>query len=92
MFSCNFLDPDLMKHDGIYSRYFTPIVGGPGVYTFEVTVSDNNNAYTWDQNLEIPSHQQPIIMGKFQITVQNKLGFYIPLKNWFHASICFFCA
>ncbi|BES87543.1 Ca-activated cl channel protein [Nesidiocoris tenuis] len=41
-------DPDLMKGDGIYSRYFSACVGGSGEYTFEVTVSDNGNtAYTW---------------------------------------------
>ncbi|VVC30488.1 Hypothetical protein CINCED_3A006904 [Cinara cedri] len=41
-------DPDLMKGDGIYSRYFNPMVGGPGIYTFEITVSDSGNiAYTW---------------------------------------------
>lgn len=37
-----------MKGDGIYSRYFSPAVGGPGMYTFDVTVTDNGNtAYSW---------------------------------------------
>uniref|UniRef100_A0A146KVC4 Calcium-activated chloride channel regulator 4 n=1 Tax=Lygus hesperus TaxID=30085 RepID=A0A146KVC4_LYGHE len=41
-------DPDVMKGDGVYSRYFSACVGGSGEYTFEVTVSDNGNtAYTW---------------------------------------------
>lgn len=41
-------DPDLMRGDGIYSRYFSPETGGPGVYTFEITVTDNGNtAYSW---------------------------------------------
>lgn len=37
-----------MRGDGIYSRYFSPETGGPGVYTFEITVTDNGNtAYSW---------------------------------------------
>lgn len=41
-------DPDITKGDGIYTRYFSANNGGPGLYTFEVTVSDNGNtAYTW---------------------------------------------
>lgn len=41
-------DPDLMKGDGIYSRYFNPMVGGPGTYTIEIVVSDSSTtAYTW---------------------------------------------
>ncbi|KAK9507731.1 hypothetical protein O3M35_007519 [Rhynocoris fuscipes] len=41
-------DPDIMKGDGVYSRYFSACMGGTGEYTFEVTVSDNGNtAYTW---------------------------------------------
>uniref|UniRef100_A0A1B6L3U4 Calcium-activated chloride channel N-terminal domain-containing protein n=1 Tax=Graphocephala atropunctata TaxID=36148 RepID=A0A1B6L3U4_9HEMI len=48
-------DPDLMKGDGIYSRYFSPSVGGPGVYTFEVTVTDNGNtAYSWQHEMRQP--------------------------------------
>ncbi|KAK4874647.1 hypothetical protein RN001_014007 [Aquatica leii] len=41
-------DPDITKGDGIYSRYFSAAAGGPGTYTFEVTVTDNGNtAYSW---------------------------------------------
>ncbi|XP_025837088.1 calcium-activated chloride channel regulator 4 isoform X1 [Agrilus planipennis] len=41
-------DPDITKGDGIYSRYFSAAPGGPGTYTFEVTITDNGNtAYTW---------------------------------------------
>ncbi|XP_014279216.1 calcium-activated chloride channel regulator 1 [Halyomorpha halys] len=41
-------DPDLMKGDGVYTRYFSASMGGTGDYTFEVTVTDNGNtAYTW---------------------------------------------
>ncbi|KAL1122002.1 hypothetical protein AAG570_003409, partial [Ranatra chinensis] len=41
-------DPDLMKGDGVYSRYFSAHMGGSGAYTFEVAASDNGNtAYTW---------------------------------------------
>lgn len=36
-------DPDITKGDGIYTRYFSAAAGGPGVYTFEVTVTDNGN-------------------------------------------------
>lgn len=36
-------DPDITKGDGIYSRYFRAADGGPGVYTFEVIVTDNGN-------------------------------------------------
>lgn len=44
-----------MKGDGIYSRYFSPSVGGPGVYTFEVTVTDNGNtAYSWQHEMKEP--------------------------------------
>lgn len=41
-----------MKGDGIYSRYFNPMIGGPGVYTFEITVSDSGSAYTWSIQLK----------------------------------------
>lgn len=44
-----------MKGDGIYSRYFNPMIGGPGIYTFEITVSDSSStAYTWQhvRNME----------------------------------------
>lgn len=54
----NFLDPDLMKGDGIYSRYFSPSVGGVGVYTFEVTVTDNGNtAYSWQTEMRQTKHK-----------------------------------
>lgn len=44
-------DPDITRADGIYSRYFSTVRGGAGVYTFEVTVTDNGNtAYTWKEN------------------------------------------
>lgn len=37
-------DPDVTKGDGIYSRYFSAAsAGGAGLYTFEVTVTDNGN-------------------------------------------------
>lgn len=42
-------DPDVTRGDGVYSRYFTGhAAGGPGLYQFEVEVTDNGNtAYTW---------------------------------------------
>lgn len=44
-------DPDITKGDGIYTRYFSAAAGGPGTYTFEVTVTDNGNtAYTWQDS------------------------------------------
>ncbi|KRT85172.1 hypothetical protein AMK59_1209, partial [Oryctes borbonicus] len=44
-------DPDITKGDGIYSRYFSASNTGPGVYSFEVTVSDNGNtAFTWQSS------------------------------------------
>lgn len=44
-------DPDTTRGDGVYSRYFSTLKGGAGVYTFEVTVTDNGNtAYTWKEN------------------------------------------
>lgn len=44
----SFSDPDIMKGDGIYSRYFSPHMGGAGAYTFEASIHDNfNTAYTW---------------------------------------------
>ncbi|XP_050535825.1 calcium-activated chloride channel regulator 1-like [Daktulosphaira vitifoliae] len=54
-------DPDLMKGDGIYSRFFNPMIGGPGTYTFEITVSDNGNtAYTWQSSIHRNVERQPI--------------------------------
>lgn len=38
-------DPDITKGDGVYTRYFSAAAGGFGLYTFEVTVTDNGNAY-----------------------------------------------
>lgn len=39
-------DPDITKGDGIYTRYFSAAAGGYGLYTFEVTITDNGNAYS----------------------------------------------
>lgn len=36
-------DPDITKGDGVYSRYFSASAGGPGIYMFEVVVTDNGN-------------------------------------------------
>nr|CAD7261704.1 unnamed protein product [Timema shepardi] len=48
--------PDLTKGDGIYSRYFTPMRGGPGLYTFEIMVTDNSNtAYAWHETILVQS-------------------------------------
>jgi len=36
--------------------------GGPGVYTFEVTVTDNGNtAYSWQETLSIPSSDSGLL-------------------------------
>ncbi|XP_034250009.1 calcium-activated chloride channel regulator 2-like [Thrips palmi] len=44
-------DPDLMRGDGIYSRYFSTLMSGAGTYTFHVTVTDNGHtAYSWKEN------------------------------------------
>ncbi|XP_075216970.1 calcium-activated chloride channel regulator 1-like isoform X2 [Lycorma delicatula] len=68
-------DPDLMKGDGIYSRYFSPAVGGPGVYTFEVTVSDNGNtAYSWKYDVSQLS-------SKPLDTAPNCCGSYVPAPS-----------
>ncbi|CAH1957494.1 unnamed protein product [Acanthoscelides obtectus] len=41
-------DPDITKGDGVYTKYFSALDSGPGLYSFEVTVTDNGNtAYTW---------------------------------------------
>lgn len=54
-------DPDLMKGDGIYSRYFNPMIGGLGVYTFEITVSDSSsNAYTWQHSSHRNIERNPV--------------------------------
>lgn len=60
------LDPDLMKGDGIYSRYFNPMIGGPGIYTFEITVTDSsNNAFTWQQTAHRNLERNPVNYGKY---------------------------
>jgi hypothetical protein len=39
--------------------------GGPGVYTFEVTVTDNGNtAYSWQETLSIPSTDSGVLEYK----------------------------
>lgn len=44
-------DPDITKGDGVYTRYFSAAEWGPGLYTFEVVVTDNGNtAYTWTES------------------------------------------
>ncbi|KAJ8916134.1 hypothetical protein NQ315_004501 [Exocentrus adspersus] len=46
-------DPDITKGDGVYTRYFSGVEWGPGLYTFEVVVTDNGNtAYTWTDSLK----------------------------------------
>jgi len=57
-----FSDPDVTKGDGVYSSYFIMGRGGPGVYTFEVTVTDNGNtAYSWQETLSIPSSDSGVL-------------------------------
>lgn len=54
-----------MKGDGIYSRYFNPMVGGPGTYTFEITVSDSGSiAYTWQHNSLRNAERTAVNTGK----------------------------
>jgi hypothetical protein len=36
-------DPDIMRGDGIYTRYFDAASTGPGTYKFEFLVNDNGN-------------------------------------------------
>ena len=63
-----FADPDLMKGDGIYSRYFSAHEGGSGAYTFEVSVSDNGNtAYTWHQGHK---SEDPVITSEYFCLLQ----------------------
>jgi len=53
-----------MKGDGIYSRYFNPMIGGLGVYTFEITVSDSSsNAYTWQHSSHRNIERNPVNSG-----------------------------
>lgn len=43
-------DPDIMKNDGIYSKYFNVMNLGSGTYNFEAIVTDNGNtAYSWQE-------------------------------------------
>lgn len=59
-----------MKGDGIYSRYFNPMIGGPGIYTFEITVSDSgSNAYTWQHSSHKNFERNPINSGKFYLSM-----------------------
>lgn len=42
------LDPDIMKGDGVYSRYYSAMI--EGMHFFEITVVDNGNtAYSWQE-------------------------------------------
>lgn len=36
-------DPDITRGDGIYTRYFNPVVSGAGIYQFDIQVTDNGN-------------------------------------------------
>ncbi|XP_063226758.1 calcium-activated chloride channel regulator 4-like [Bacillus rossius redtenbacheri] len=58
-------DPDLTRGDGVYSRYFNPMHGGPGMYMFEVTVTDNGNtAYAWHETFLLQtSYSAPTCCG-----------------------------
>lgn len=56
-------DPDVTRGDGIYSRYFA--VAEPGMYSFEIFVTDNGNtAYAKGRVMDD---------GKFQTFVYHKL-------------------
>ncbi|CAD7094161.1 unnamed protein product [Hermetia illucens] len=47
-------DPDITKGDGVYSRYFSTAISGPGMYRFDILVDDNGNtAYALPLNSEI---------------------------------------
>lgn len=79
-----------MKGDGIYSRYFNPMIGGPGTYTFEITVSDSGSiAYTWQHNSQRNVDKTPVNSGKsrtvffrFPISVtRDSVFFFFLLKN-----------
>ncbi|KAK6645164.1 hypothetical protein RUM43_001440 [Polyplax serrata] len=53
-------DPDLMKGDGIYSKYWSPVNGGKGTYTIDITVTDSGNtAYSWNDGFFIPQNDEP---------------------------------
>lgn len=46
-----------MKGDGIYSKYWSPVAGGKGSYTIDITVTDNGNtAYSWNEGFFIPQN------------------------------------
>lgn len=60
-------DPDITKGDGVYTRYFSAAAGGPGVYTFEVTVSDNGNtAYSEQDELHVKPGSHEKSLSPFQ--------------------------
>lgn len=47
-------DPDVLKGDGIYTRYLNVADGGSGVYKVDIIVTDNGNtAYSLPQNLNM---------------------------------------
>lgn len=47
-------DPDVLKGDGIYTRYFNVAGGGSGVYKIDISVTDNGNtAYSLPQNFNM---------------------------------------
>ncbi|XP_044735945.1 calcium-activated chloride channel regulator 1-like [Chrysoperla carnea] len=48
-------EPDIVKGDGVYTRYYNTAAGGPGTYTFEVTVTDNGNAYAKTEAISKPN-------------------------------------
>lgn len=70
-------DPDITKGDGIYTRYFNAASGGVGHYTFEVTVTDNGNAYS--------SQDASKKTGKFLVEHKNfkifHFVFFLQKKN-----------
>lgn len=46
-----------MKGDGIYSKYWSPVNGGKGTYTIDITVTDSGNtAYSWNDGFFIPQN------------------------------------
>ncbi|RZC37039.1 DUF1973, CLCA N, Activator LAG-3 and/or VWA 2 domain containing protein, partial [Asbolus verrucosus] len=51
-------DPDITKGDGVYTRYFSARETGPGLYNFEVIVTDNGNtAYTWSETAKFDDNR-----------------------------------
>lgn len=66
-----YTDPDIMKGDGIYSRYFNPMIGGPGIYTFEITVSDSgSNAYTWQHSTHRNTERTSVNTGQLKFLIR----------------------